>query len=340
MENNNILNNEIISEADENKVEEINEDELFKFVEEDPEASEKITAPRYSYWKSVLRVFFRKKSNWVALGILIIMLLLTYIYGSTVKTPLSDYTINPNVLVSEYKNLTPNQAIGEFGFSLKWILGTGAYGESTLQHIWAGARISLTLAVICAAINMTLGVVIGAVWGFSKKVDVVMTEVYNIIANIPYILFVSVFVLVLGPGFWSFVIALTVTGWLGIAYFIRTQVLIIRDREYNLASKCLGTGLFKLTTKNILPYLTSVIVTILATEVPSYISYEVFLSYLGIGMDSNTPSLGKLIQAAQSSMTIYPIQFWGPVLVSSLLTIILYVVGQNLADASDPRTHM
>jgi len=319
-----------------------NEDEskLFVFVEENPDAAEKITAPRYSYWKSVLRVFFRKKSNWVALALFILILILTYIYGSFLPANFSDYKLNPNIGVAETHNLSPSQAISMFGFDFKYILGTGNNGESLWEHIWKGSEISVSLALICGVINMLIGVVVGAIWGFSKKVDIVMTEIYNIIANIPYILFVSVFVMVVGAGFWSFVLALTITGWLGIAYFIRTQVLIIRDREYNLASKCLGTNIWKLTTKNILPFLTSVIVTIMATEIPSYISYEVFLSYIGIGMGADTPSLGRLIEYGQKSMTIYPIQFWAPVTVAAAITIILYVVGQNLADASDPRTHM
>jgi hypothetical protein len=111
---------------------------------------------------------------------------------------------------------------------------------------------------------MTIGVVLGAIWGFSKKVDMVMMNVYNILANIPYILFISVMVMLFTPSFWTMVLALTITGWLGIAYFIRTQVIIIRDREYNLASKCLGTSTFKIAMKNILPFMTSVIVTLLA----------------------------------------------------------------------------
>ena len=167
-----------------------------------------------------------------------------------------------------------------------------------------------------------------------------MTEVYNIIANVPYLLFVTVFVYVVGSGFWSFVAALTVTGWLGIAYFIRTQVIIIRDREYNLASKCLGTPTLRLVMKNILPFLTSVIVTITASEIPSYISYEVFLSYIGIGISADTPSIGQMVQSAQGVYQVYPWEFWAPVGVASIITVILYVVGQNLADASDPRTHM
>ena len=93
-------------------------------------------------------------------------------------------------------------------------------------------------------------------------------------------------------------------------------------------------------TKNILPFLVSVIVTQLATELPSYISMEVFLSFIGVGLSASVPSLGRMIQQAQSSFLVFPWEFWPPVAVASAITIILYVLGQNLADASDPRTHM
>ena len=93
-------------------------------------------------------------------------------------------------------------------------------------------------------------------------------------------------------------------------------------------------------SRNILPFLTSVTVTLLATELPSYISMEVFLSYIGVGLSADVPSLGRMIQEAQSAFIVYPWEFWPPVIIASAITIILYVVGQNLADASDPRTHM
>ncbi|MCQ2558818.1 MAG: ABC transporter permease subunit, partial [Oscillospiraceae bacterium] len=189
-------------------------------------------------------------------------------------------------------------------------------------------------------INMTVGVVLGAVWGFSKRVDIIMTEVYNIVANVPYILLISVLVLLFSPSFWTMVFALTVTGWIAIAYFIRTQVIIIRDREYNLASRCLGTSTMRIAMKNILPFMTSVIVTLLATEIPSYISYEVFLAYIGMGLSEM--SLGRLIYEAESAMLTpgWGFEFWSPVAIASIITVVLYVVGQNLGDASDPRTHM
>ncbi len=313
--------------------------ELFAPMDINLMESEKITAPRYSYWRSVLRVFFRKKINVVLLSILALLVVFTYVYPAVVGY---DANVDPyiNLMDPNGKHLTPSAAMAHYGAELKWILGAGASGQSTFDAIWYGASISVSLALICAVINMTIGVILGAVWGFSKKFDIFMTEVYNVVANVPYVLLISVVVLIMSASFWSMVFALTVTGWIGIAYFIRTQVIIIRDREYNLASRCLGTPIWRIATKNILPFMTSVIMTLAATEIPSYISYEVFLSYIGMGMKDM--SLGKLIEASQSAMVTpgWEWEFWCPVAIASIITIVLHIVGQNLGDASDPRTHM
>ena len=314
--------------------------ELFARVDHDELESEKITAPRYSYWRSVFRVFFRKKINTILLSVLALLLVFTYIYPVVIGYEADDRY--QYLLDSEGKHLSPGAALEHHpdDAGIHWILGSGASGESTFDAIWYGARISVTLALVCALINMVIGVALGAVWGFSKKFDKFMTEVYNVVANIPYILLISVVVLIMSASFWSMVFALTITGWIAIAYFIRTQVIIIRDREYNLASRCLGTPITRIATKNILPFMTSVIVTLAAAEIPSYISYEVFLSYIGMGMKDM--SLGKIIEDAQSAMLTpgWEIEFWAPVAVASIITVVLYVVGQNLGDASDPRTHM
>lgn len=313
----------------------LSEEELFAPVQHSDVESEKIMAPRYSYWHSVFRVFFRNKVNIIILLLLAVVLCFTYIYPQFIE-----YDRFANLMDPTAKHLMPAAAMQKFGHNIHWCLGTGASGEPTFDAVWNGAQISVSLALVCAAINMTIGVLIGALWGFSKRIDIIMTEVYNIIANVPYILLISVLVMVLSANFWTMVFALTVTGWISIAYFIRTQVIIIRDREYNLASRCLGTSLPRIAVKNILPFMTSVIVTLLATEIPSYISYEVFLSYIGIGLSDM--SLGKLIYEAESAMVTkgWQFEFWSPVVVSAIITVVLYVVGQNLGDASDPRTHM
>ena len=313
----------------------LTDEELFARVDHNDIDSEKITAPRYSYWHSVFRVFFRKKINIIILSLLGIIILFAYLYPM-----FATYDKFANLLDSSTKHLGPKKAMDLLGKNIHWILGTGASGQSTFDAIWFGSRISISLAFVCAAINMTIGVIIGAIWGFSKKVDIFMTEVYNIVANVPYILVISVMIMVFSPSFWTMVFAMTITGWIGIAYFMRTQVIIIRDREYNLASKCLGTSTVKIAMKNILPFMTSVIVTLLATEIPSYISSEVFLSYIGMGLSDL--SLGRLIYDAQSAMVTpgWEFEFWSPVAIAAIISIVLYVVGQNLGDASDPRTHM
>ena len=280
-------------------------------------------------------MFFRKKLNIVILGLLALLIVFAYVYPA-----LTDYDKYGELLNPDVKHLSPSAAIEYYGFQLKYILGTGGAGQSTFDAMWNGAQISISLAFICGAINMTIGVLVGAVWGFSKKVDAFMMEVYNILGNIPYVLLISVLLMLFTPSFWTMVFALTVTGWLYIAYTIRIQVVIIRDREYNLASKCLGTSTVKIALKNILPFMTSIIVTLLATEIPSYISYEVFLAYIQRGIPEMT--LGRLIFEAESAMVTpgWQFEFWSPVAIAAIITVVLYVVGLNLGDASDPRTHM
>lgn len=314
--------------------------ELFVRVDNNTINSEKITAPRYSYWKSVGRSFFRNPVNYIVLGLVIFILIMSFIYP--LFSPYSQaFWINENygLPTEDISYLTPGEAIDYRGFNLRWVFGTGQFGEPLFDALWAGAQSSLALAFVCAAINITVGIIVGALWGYSKIVDKIMQEVYNIVSNIPYLMFITVFVAVVGTGFWSFVAAMTITGWLGVAYFIRTQVIIIRDREYNLASRCLGTPILRMVTKNILPFLTSVIVTITASEIPSYISTEVFLSYLQIGLGSEN-SLGKLINDNQQYMDSHPHLFWIPVIVSSVITVSFIHYWAKFSGASDPKTHM
>jgi len=306
-----------------------NEDkELFEFAEFDKTSSEHISAPRYSYWKSVARTFFRDKVA-VIFGIILIIV----ISFALIQPMFSGYSpINaPNINTPSLQFLKP----GQNGY----IFGTDNVGNSVFDAVWSGARNSIIISFVCTAINMLIGIPIGAIWGFSKKVDKYMIELYNIISNVPFLLIAMVLVYILGSGYSSLIFTMTCTEWIYVAYFIRTQVMIIRDREYNLASKCLGTSTWTMVTKNILPYLISVIMTYVSRTIPSYISYEVFLSYMGLGLGTQYASLGKIISQYTSFMNGYPHLFWIPVFILALVSISLYIVGQKLADAADPRTH-
>ncbi len=300
---------------------------LFEFAEFDESKSEQISAPRYSYWKSVWRTFIKGKFT-VALTII----LFAVIAFALIQPSYSGYdpTVAPNINAPKLKFLQP---------SAEHLWGTDNIGNEVFDAVWAGARNSIIVSFICTAINMVAGTVVGAIWGFSKKVDKWMIEVYNIISNVPFLLLAMILSYVLGAGFKPLIFTMTCTNWIYVAYFIRTQVMIIRDREYNLASKCLGTNATTVITKNILPYLVSVIMTYISREIPSLISYEVFLSYMGLGLGTTYASLGRTISQYTSYMTGYPHLFWIPVAVLAFISISLYVVGQKLADATDPRTH-
>ena len=257
--------------------------DLFEFAAFDELESEHIAAPRYSYWKSVWRTFFKSKFT-VAVSILMLALVLF----ALIQPLYSGYDpkISPNINNADMKFLKP---------SAEHIFGTDNIGNEVFDAVWAGARNSIIVSFVSTAINMVVGVLVGALWGFSKKMDKWMIEIYNVIANIPFLLLAMILSYVLGAGMRSLIITMTRTSWIYVAYFIRTQVMIIRDREYNLASKCLGTGTWTIITKNILPYLVSVIMTYIAREIPSVISYEVFLSYLGLGLGATNASPGRMI---------------------------------------------
>jgi ABC transporter, permease protein len=303
-------------------------DERFTFVALDDFASERINSPKYSYWKSVFRKFFSSKIAIFFLVLTLVTLFLSYIlplisgYDPTVQEYINDIS---------HRHLPP---------SFQYWFGTNNVGDSFFDEVWAGARTSLSLAIIATFITNVIGVIVGAFWGYSRKMDVIMIEVYNIIANVPFTLVVIILSYVLGPGFWQLVFCLCITSWLGMAYSIRIQVMMIRDREYNLASRCLGTPTHKIIQHNVLPFMIPIIVTSISRDVPSFISYEVFLSYLGIGLTATDVSLGRLISANSSDMVSTPYLFWIPVAVAAVISISLYIVGQTLADASDPKTHM
>ena len=313
----------------------LSDEDLFTLTGQDLSAIEKIDAPNYSYWKSVWRVFFRKKSNIVIIFLILLILVFTYIYPM-----FSGFDKFENIMDLEARHLTPQKAFEKFGFSIHWLFGTGGSGQSTFDGLWYGARISITIALICTIINFGIGILLGAVWGFSKKVDIIMNEVRNVVIVVPGIFVTSVLMMVFSPSFWTLIFSMTIMGWIGIAYSIRTQVIIIRDRDYNLASKCLGTSTFNIAVKNILPFMISYIVTMAATTIPGYIGSEAFLSYIGLGISETT--LGKIMFNSQAAMVTpgWGWEFWTPVLLSSFISIVLFLIGQSLGDAADPRTHM
>ncbi len=304
----------------------VNEDELFHFVEYSPEAAEAVGYSEYSYWKSVWQNFLKKKSA-VVLSIIFIAL----VVFSFVALAIGKY---------DYQTLIPDTAKAFISPNGEYWFGTDNIGRDYWCQVWYASQTSIKLALIVAFGECVLGITIGCLWGYVRKLDRIITEIYNIITNIPVIIYMTLIALMVGQSFEIMAVSLILFGWLVMARNVRNLVLMYRDREYNLASRTLGTSIWRILVKNILPYLISVIILRLALSIPGTISMESTLSYLGLGLDINTPSLGILLRNARSYFLDYPYLLVFPAAIVSVITITFYLIGNAFSDASDPRNHV
>lgn len=220
--------------------------------------------------------------------------------------------------------------------------GTNNIGQDLWARVWAGTRTSLFIGMMVALVEAFVGIFIGVVWGYVRRLDRVMTEVYNVLDNIPSTIVLILISYILKPGLSTIIFAMCLTGWLGMARFIRNQIVIIRDRDYNLASRCLGTGTFRIIMRNLLPYLVSVITLRMALAIPGAIGSEVFITYIGLGLPADIPSLGNLINAGRQLVTSPSLRYQliFPAIVLSIITISFYIIGNAFADAADPKNHV
>ena len=267
------------------------------------------------------------------LGIIVVVLAFTFIQ------PLLPGQRDPKTINND--PLTGVQIINRAPDEEYWF-GTNSIGQDLWARTWAGTRTSLGIGFAVACFEALFGTFIGVLWGYVRKLDTFFTELYNIFDNIPQTLVLILVSYIMRPSVGTIIFALCLTGWLGMARFIRNQIVIIRDRDYNLASRCLGTTTGRIVSKNLLPYLVSVIALRMSLAIPSAIGNEVFVTYIGIGLPTDIPSLGNLVQAGRVLMSQPSLryQLLFPTAVLAIITISLYVVGNAFADAADPKNHV
>lgn len=308
------------------------DEELFSFAGYDAGEAERGGYSNYSYWGASFRAFLHNKVAVFFLGLMVVVLAFTFIqpYLPNQKDPLF---IHNNEWGLPLNNIPPGD---------EFIFGTNAIGQDLWARIWAGTRTSLFIGFSVAVVEAVVGILMGVLWGYVRKLDFFFTELYNVLDNIPQTLLLILISYVLKPGVSTIIFALSLTGWLGMARFIRNQIIIIRDRDYNLASRCLGVPTQRIIFKNLLPYLVSVITMRMALAIPSAIGNEVFVTYIGIGLPVDTPSLGNLIQTGRALMTVATLryQLFFPVIVLAIITISFYIIGNAFADAADPKNHV
>ena len=306
---------------------------LFDFAPYSENASESRGYSNYAYWRSTWRSFSHNRTAMTLLIGLIVLLCFTFVQPllPAQKSPTQVYT-NAQTGRQE-RNHAP---CAEFWF------GTNTIGQDLWARVWSGTRTSLLIGLAVGLWNAVLGIIVGALWGYVRRLDGLLTEAYNVVRNIPNSIILILASYIMRPSVGTMIAAMCVTGWLPMARFVRNQIVIIRDREYNLASRCLGTPTERLIRKNLLPYLVSVIMLRIALAIPQAIGQEVFLTYIGLGLPVSIPSLGNLINEGRivmmSASTRYQLLF--PALVLSAVTVSFYVMGNAFADAADPRNHV
>jgi oligopeptide transport system permease protein len=306
---------------------------LFTFAEYDSQDAERRGYSDYSYWRSTWRVFIKNRVALILLVVISLLLLATLVqpYLPGQKDP-NLIHIDPETGM-QFRNVRPGP---EF-----W-LGTNSIGQDMWARLWRGTRTSLFIGFSVGLFEALIGITIGALWGYVRKLDRPITEIYNVWNNIPTTIIMVLATYILRPSLSTLVIAMVIVGWTGMARLIRNLVIIIRDREYNLASRCLGTPTSRIITKNLLPYLVSVIMMRMALAIPAAIGSEVFLTYIGLGLPIDIPSLGNLINTGRVLMMAPTLryQLFYPAIMISIITISFYVLGNAFADASDPRNHV
>lgn len=303
-----------------------NKDDLFRFVEYSPEAAERTGYSDYSYWKSVFQNFFKKKS-----AVIMSCVFFALVIFSFVALWIGKY---------DFATLKADSALAFTEPNSEYWFGTDNLGRDYWCQVWYAAQTSIKLALIVALGECVVGVVIGCLWGYVRQLDRFLTEVYNVINNVPMIIYMTLISLLVGQSFTVMAISLICFGWLTMAKNVRNLVMMYRDREYNLASRCLGTPVWRVLTKNILPYLISIIILRLALSIPATIALESTLSYLGLGLGIDNPSLGILLRNARNYFLDRPYLLIFPAVIVSLITITFYLVGNAFSDAADPRNHV
>ncbi|MGE7954196.1 ABC transporter permease [Lysinibacillus xylanilyticus] len=306
---------------------------LFEFAEVDERQAEETAYSNYSYWRSTWKSFLKNRiAVFLLVGVLIIVTFtILQPYLPAQKSPTEIYLDEQTGL--QARNIAPN---AEFWF------GTNSIGQDLWSRIWAGTRTSLFIGCAVALVEAIVGITIGTLWGFSRKLEVPITQLYNVVDNIPTTIVLILMSYILRPSISTIIIAMCITGWVEMARFIRNQIVILRDREYNLASKCLGTPDYRIILKNLLPYLISVIMLRMSLAIPFAIGAEVFLTYIGLGLPISEPSLGNLINEGRVLMMSPDLRYQliFPSIVLSVITIAFYIIGNSFADAADPKNHV
>ena len=221
-----------------------------------------------------------------------------------------------------------------------FLLGTDKYGRDILSRIILGLRSSLFIGFAAVILSILLGAVIGMIGGyFGGKIDSLIMLLINTAWSIPTILMAFAIILVLGKGFWVIVLAVTLTMWVDVARIVRGETLQLKSQLFIQATKVLGLSNFKTIFRHILPNLSGTLLVMAAANFATAVLVEAGLSFLGLGIQPPSPSLGNMLQENYAYATggyVYLAIF--PIVAIMILVLTFNLLGTSLRDVFDVKT--
>lgn len=309
--------------------------DAFEVVGTDIGKSMEIVRPSISYWKDAWR---RLRMNKVAIACLVFLGLM--VVGCILFPLISPFQIQDGhweeVEVPPGTICTNTDYEGAYGHV--HILGTDKVGRDLWTRVWSGGQISLFIGIMAALTNFVFGMPYGSLSGFvGGRLDNVLMRVVEIINGIPYLIVVTLLMVVMQPGLATIVFAMAIVGWTGLARLVRGQVVAIKEQEYVIAAQTMGASRWRIILRHILPNTLSVVVVSTTMAIPGAIFTEAFLSFIGIGVREPMASWGSLCQQAQSAIFTNPGLLLIPATFICLTMLSLNLFGDALRNVLDPR---
>ncbi len=324
----------------------------FDRIHVDSSQAERISKPSVSFWKDAWYRIRKNKAAIVSVFILVFIILMSligpYIGPHDAETQtITHANLPPKVpgieklgIMDGYGNLAGKEVnLYELkNVDTYYWFGTDGLGRDMFARVWEGTQVSLFIAFMAALIDMVIGVAYGGISGYyGGRVDDVMQRIVEILIGIPNLVIVILMIMFMDPGITAIIIAITITGWIGMSRVVRAQVLKYKNQEFVLASRTLGASNNRIITKHILPNVVSIIVINTMFTIPSAIFFEAFLSFIGLGLQPPAASLGTLINDGVKLLKFQPHILVFPAVIISLLMLSFNLLGDGLRDALDPK---
>jgi ABC-type dipeptide/oligopeptide/nickel transport system permease subunit len=219
-------------------------------------------------------------------------------------------------------------------------LGTDDLGRDVLSRLIYGARISIGVGILSQLAVALVGVPVGAIAGLRGGwLDYFVMRVIDVLSSLPTILFYILLMVALGAGFWNIILAMTLTGWIGIARLVRGQVLSLKKMDFIRASRAMGASSFYILKKHILRNVISQIIVAMAIGIPNAMFAEAGLSFLGLGIPAPQASWGQMIGMYDSYIrTAWHLTVF-PAIILALTMLSWFLVADGIRAAFDVQSN-